>query len=183
MPWNYNREQIENLKTEIVSCLEAGNFEKANQNLGYLYEASIEDYDTFAALVKAAENPPRSLVLLKPDCLERKIVGSVLMILFEEGFQIEEIKTVVMTTELCRTHYAEHLEKPWYPNLEKEMCGKKLIAIFLNGDTMEIRKACAMIRSVFVDTAYVGPRNVVHSSDSVEAATRELNIWFNKETQ
>jgi len=121
---------------------------------------------------------PLSLVLIKPDAFDRGLAETILTMLFDDGFRIEQMKTTEMTPELCDRHYAEHTAKDWYPGLKEAMCGKKLLALALNGDGERIREACTVIRAIYVDNKYVGPRNLVHSSDSPTSALKELVLWF-----
>jgi len=124
------------------------------------------------------DSQKESLVLLKPDCLERNLTGEVIRILCNDGFMVHEIHTLKITPEFCKKHYEEHVGKEWYPGLENAMCGKPLVAIRLGGNPYRIRDTCQKIRSIYVDTQYVGPRNIVHSSADPQAAAREVDLWF-----
>ena len=70
----------------------------------------------------------RTLVLLKPDCVQRRLVGRVVTRLEEKGFNVIAMKLMRVTPKLARRHYAEHVEKDWYPNLEKFITGGPLVA-------------------------------------------------------
>lgn len=120
-----------------------------------------------------------ALILIKPDAIERGIEGTILSQITQFG-TIVHICDVVMTEELCDQHYKDHLAKPFYPGLKAEMVGGKLIAIELETKlgVIETRKFCESIRKTYVDNTYVGPRNVIHCSDSEEAAERECALWF-----
>ena len=65
----------------------------------------------------------RSLVLLKPDCVQRRLVGRVISRFEEKGLNIIAMKLMAITPELARQHYAEHIERPFYPGLETYITG------------------------------------------------------------
>ena len=75
----------------------------------------------------------RTLVLLKPDCVQRQLVGRVLARFEEKGYQIVALKLMQVTPELARRHYAEHVRKKWYPGLEAFITGGPLVAAVVEG--------------------------------------------------
>ena len=75
----------------------------------------------------------RTLVLLKPDCVERRLVGRILSRFEEKGFNIIAMKLMQVTPELARRHYAEHVEKSWYPGLEAFITASPLVAAIVEG--------------------------------------------------
>lgn len=116
-----------------------------------------------------------SLVLIKPDAIEHNLLGWCLAC-FEHQC-IDDLRLVKMDKELCRKHYVDHLAKEFYPNLEEFMCSAPVCAVALKGQTDTIRNIAMGIRRQYKQ--YVsGPRNLVHSSDSIITAQRELDIWF-----
>ncbi len=116
-----------------------------------------------------------SLVLVKPDAIEHKLLGWCIACF--EPFEITDLRMVQMDTKLCAAHYQDHLKKDFYPGLEAFMCSGKVCALALNGDVEAIRKTAMSIRRKW--SQYVsGPKNLVHSSDSPVAAARELSLWF-----
>lgn len=115
-----------------------------------------------------------SLVLLKPDCVEHKLVAFSLMQF--EPFGIEAMLLGDMEYPLCRKHYEEHVDKPFYQGLEDFMLSGPLVALRIAGDWAAIRERAMWIRECRSDLV-VNPRNLVHASDSAEAAERELNLW------
>jgi nucleoside-diphosphate kinase len=117
------------------------------------------------------------LILIKPDAFERNIEQILICRLLNE-FPLIDIKKIVVTEELCDAHYAEHINKPFYPNLKKAMVGNHVIALEVLSQDMEARKYCEKIRKEYVDYEYVGPRNIIHCSDSIEAGIRECALWF-----
>jgi len=120
---------------------------------------------------------PKSLVLLKPDAVESKVVGDLLS-RFEKLFDIAAMKMVKMEQGLCRLHYEEHLAKDFYPGLEKFMTGGPLVAVALEGDGRLIRQTAMLLRKEFNPSYVSGPRNLIHASDGPESAAREIALWF-----
>ena len=75
----------------------------------------------------------RTLVLLKPDCVQRRLMGRILARFEEKGLNIVAMKLMRVTPELARRHYAEHVEKAWYPNLEGFITGGPIVAAIVEG--------------------------------------------------
>ncbi len=121
----------------------------------------------------------KSLVLLKPDAVERRLLGQ-LLTYFESNlmFKIVAAKMVTMDANLCRAHYVDHLEKSFYVGLEEFMTSGPTMALMVSGDVAEIRKTAMALRDLFNKDYKGGPRNLVHASDSEAAALRELDLWF-----
>lgn len=119
----------------------------------------------------------KTLVLLKPDAVENKLVGQ-LLARFEDSFTLTAVKTVRMGGRLCRLHYEEHLSKDFYPKLEEFMTSGPLVAVVLDGDVATIRALGKAMRSEFHPEYAGGPRNLIHASDSEESARREVALWF-----
>ncbi len=116
-----------------------------------------------------------SLVLVKPDAIEYRLLGWCIACF--EQFYINDLRLVQMDKNLCAAHYVDHLQKEFYPGLEEFMCSGKTCALSLGGGFEIVRKTAMSIRRKWPQ--YIsGPRNLVHSSDSEEAAERELALWF-----
>jgi len=129
----------------------------------------------------------RSLVLIKPDAVRRGLLGEILHRFERKGLVIEALVLRTMDAALADQHYAEHLEKPFYPPLKEFMTSGPLAALVLSGDdAIEVvrtmigvtdgRKAAA--GTVRGDFALSNRENLVHASDSPESAKRELALWF-----
>lgn len=129
----------------------------------------------------------RTLVLVKPDAVRRGLIGEIVSRLEDKGLTIEEMQTRVMDGELADTHYAEHVDKPFYPPLKEFMTTGKLVALIVSGDEVitvvrtlagatDGRKAApGTIRG---DLSLSNRENLVHASDSVDSAKREIALWF-----
>lgn len=116
-----------------------------------------------------------SLVLIKPDAIQHRLLGWCLAVF--ENYGIRDIRMTRMDEALCDAHYAEHREKPFYPGLKEFMLSGPVVALAMTGSVQIVRQAAMDIRDNWPD--YVdGPRNLVHSSDSILSAEHELDLWF-----
>jgi nucleoside diphosphate kinase len=82
-------------------------------------------------------------VLLKPDCVQRRLAGRVISRFEDKGLNIVAMKLMRVTPELAKRHYAEHVEKKWYPTLEAFITGGPLIAMIVEG-----REAISVVRTM-----------------------------------
>ena len=128
-----------------------------------------------------------TLVLLKPDCLERRLAGKILARFEQKGLRLVAMKLMQVTEELAARHYAEHTEKPFYPALREYITSNPVVAMVLEG-----RDAITVVRTMVGatkgwlatpgtirgDFSLSGQRNLVHASDSEESAAREISIFF-----
>jgi nucleoside-diphosphate kinase len=130
---------------------------------------------------------PRSLVLIKPDAVRRGLIGEILGRFERKGLVIEALVLRTMDAELADQHYAEHVDKPFYPPLKEFMTSGQLVALVVSGDdAIEVirtmigatdgRKAAA--GTIRGDLSLSNRENLVHASDSPESAKRELALWF-----
>ena len=132
----------------------------------------------------------RTLILLKPDCIERRLAGRVLGRFEDKGFNIVALKMMRITPALAKQHYAEHVEKGWYPTLEKFITGGPIVAGIIEGlecirvvremlgATSGLKAAAGTIRGDFSSSRQM---NLVHASDGPEAAKREIALYFKPE--
>lgn len=129
----------------------------------------------------------RTLVLIKPDAVRRGLVGEILGRFERKGLAIEAMVLRGMDAALADQHYAEHVDKGFYPPLKDFMTGGQLVAAVLSGDqAIEVvrtltgatdgRKAApGTIRG---DLSLSNRENLVHASDSADSAKREITLWF-----
>ena len=131
----------------------------------------------------------RSLVLVKPDAVRRGLLGEILARFERKGLVIEALEMRTMDASLADQHYADHVEKPFYPPLKEFMTSGPLAALVLAGDNVievvrtmsgvtDGRKAAA--GTIRGDLSLSNRENLVHASDSPESAARELALWFPK---
>lgn len=131
----------------------------------------------------------RTLVLIKPDAMEKKLMGEIISIYEKKGLNISALKIVKPSIEIAQNHYIEHKDKPFFGDVIKYITRGKVCALIIEGDN-----AIAMVRKINGATnpleadmgtirgqyAISKTENVVHSSDSVEGAEREIKIWFSE---
>lgn len=129
----------------------------------------------------------KSLVLLKPDCVERRLVGEIIGRFERKGLNIIAMKMVRVSPELSKQHYAEHVSKPFYPNLEEFITSSPIVAMVIEGldvvrviremlgATNGLKAAPGTIRGDFSSSRQM---NLVHASDSEESAAREVSLYF-----
>jgi nucleoside-diphosphate kinase len=129
----------------------------------------------------------RTLILLKPDCIQRRLAGRVLSRFEDKGFNIVALKMMRITPALAKQHYAEHVEKGWYPTLEKFITGGPIVAAIVEGlesirvvrdmlgATSGLKAAAGTIRGDFSSSRQM---NLVHASDGPDAAKREIALYF-----
>lgn len=129
----------------------------------------------------------RTLVLIKPDAVARGLVGEVLARFERKGLTIEAMSLRTMDAALADAHYAEHLSKPFYPPLKEFMTSGPLVALILAGDkAIEVVRAltgatdgrAAVAGTIRGDLSLSNRENIVHASDSVDSAKREIALWF-----
>ena len=129
----------------------------------------------------------RTLVLVKPDGVQRLLIGRILARYEERGLKVVGLKLVQTSRELAERHYAAHSERPFFGSLVDFITSSPLVALALegpnaiavvraiNGATKPHEAAPGTIRGDFaLETA----QNIVHASDGPEAATTELALWF-----
>lgn len=129
----------------------------------------------------------QTLVLIKPDAVERNLIGKILNEYERNGLEIIEMKMLTASTAIAEAHYAEHKEKPFFSDLVEYITSGPLVAFILEGDD-----AVKRVRSLngatnpkdAVDNtirALYGislSNNTVHASDSPASAKKEIAIWF-----
>ena len=129
----------------------------------------------------------RTLVLIKPDAMERALGGEILARFERRGLEVRAAKLLRVDRELAERHYAEHVEKPFFGELVEFITSAPTLALVLEGEaaigvvrttmgaTNPTTAAPGTIRG---DLALAMPDNLVHGSDSPESAEREIALWF-----
>ena len=129
----------------------------------------------------------RTLVLIKPDAVQRGLAGRILDRFEQRGLTIRAAKLVTVDRQLAEQHYAEHREKPFFGELVEFITSAPTMALVLEGEgaiavvrtTMgATNPASAAPGTVRGDLALSMPDNLVHGSDSPESAEREIALWF-----
>lgn len=132
----------------------------------------------------------RTLVLLKPDCVQRRLMGEVIGRFERKGLNVIAMRMLQVTPELSKKHYAEHVAKPFYPNLESFITASPIVAMVVEGlevirvvremlgATSGLKAAPGTIRGDYSSSRQM---NLVHASDGPEAAAREIELYFGKD--
>lgn len=133
----------------------------------------------------------RSLVLVKPDGYARGLTGQVLARIEAKGYRLVALEIRTADRALLDQHYAEHVEKVWYPGLAEFMASGPLVAVVIEGHrciegfrslagaTDPTKAAPGTIRGDFGrDWGTDAQPNIVHGSDAAESAAREIGLWF-----
>ena len=128
-------------------------------------------------------------MLVKPDAVRRGLLGEILARFERKGLVIDALEMRTMDAALADQHYADHVEKAFYPPLKEFMVSGPLVALVLSGDAVievvramigatDGRKAAA--GTIRGDFSLSNRENLVHASDSPQSAARELALWFPK---
>ncbi|SSD60338.1 Nucleoside diphosphate kinase [Saccharomycodes ludwigii] len=137
-----------------------------------------------------SSNNERTFIAIKPDGVQRGLISKILGRFEDRGYKLIGIKLVTPTENLLKQHYAEHVNKPFFPGMLSYMMSGPILATVWEGKdvvkqgrnilgaTNPLNSAPGTIRG---DFAIDMGRNVCHGSDSVESAEREINLWFKKE--
>jgi nucleoside-diphosphate kinase len=129
----------------------------------------------------------RSLILIKPDAVERRLAAEILGRIERRGFEIRAAKLLRVSRDLGERHYAEHREKPFFGELVEFITSAPTWALVVEGEgaIATMRKTIGATNpadadpgSIRGDLATAMPDNLVHGSDSPESADREIALWF-----
>jgi nucleoside-diphosphate kinase len=129
----------------------------------------------------------RTLVLIKPDAMQRQLAGEILARFERRGLVVREAQLLTVDRGLAETHYAEHAEKPFYGELVEFITAGPTLALVLEGEgaIATVRRTMGATNpadsepgSIRGDFALSMPDNLVHGSDSPESAEREIGLWF-----
>jgi nucleoside-diphosphate kinase len=132
----------------------------------------------------AVEN---TFIMVKPDGVARGLVGEVISRFERKGLVLENIRSLTITEELARTHYAEHVEKPFFPELLEFITSGPVVAMEWSGDNAisvcrglmgATNPVDALPGTIRGDLGLIVTENIVHGSDGPESAARELEIFF-----
>ncbi len=129
----------------------------------------------------------RSLILIKPDAVRRRLAAEILGRIERRGFEVVEGQLLTVSRELAEEHYAEHSEKPFFGELVAFITSGPTWALVVEGEgaiaTLRMTigatdPANAAPGTIRGDLAVSMPDNLVHGSDSPESAAREIALWF-----
>jgi len=129
----------------------------------------------------------QTLILAKPDAVERNLAGEILARFERRGLKLRAARLLTASRELGETHYAEHKEKPFFGELVEFITSGPTLAFVLEGEgaIVSVRTTMGATNpqnaapgTIRGDFALAMPNNLVHGSDSPESAAREIGIWF-----
>lgn len=130
----------------------------------------------------------KSFIMVKPDGVQRGIVGEVVKRFEDKGFKLVGAKLMSIPTELAETHYGEHKERPFFGELVDFITSGPVFAMVWEGENVisssrimigETNPAEATPGSIRGDYAVTVGKNIIHGSDSPESAEREIKLFFN----
>ena len=131
----------------------------------------------------------KTFFMIKPDGVQRNLVGEIISRVEAKGFSITKIKMMTISKELAEQHYGEHKDKPFFNDLVSFITSGPVVAMQVEGENvvLQVRNLMGATNpsestpgSIRGDLATELDKNVVHGSDSDESAERELSLFFGK---
>ena len=129
----------------------------------------------------------KSMVLIKPDGVERNIIGNIISVYEDNGLKVRHLKLMQATREIAEKHYSQHKGKPFYEELITFITRSPLVAMILEGEDA-ISRIRQLNGATSPDDAAPGTirfryarsktENCVHASDNAESAKEEISLWF-----
>ena len=132
----------------------------------------------------------RTFIAIKPDAVQRGLVGKIIARIEEKGYKIVAMKMIQVTDKQAAEHYAEHFGKPFYPNLVAFITSAPIVAMVVEGEDAisgmrqlmgKTNPANAEVGTIRGDFSPFMSFNVIHGSDGPESAEREIAIYFNED--
>jgi nucleoside-diphosphate kinase len=129
----------------------------------------------------------KTLVIIKPDGVQRGLIGEVIKRLERKDLKITEAKLIKPSEDLIKEHYKEHSQKSFYSELIDFLTSGKAMVMVVEGENAipivrslvgETDPLCAAPGTIRGDFALSKTKNIVHASDSIESAVCEINLWF-----
>ena len=129
----------------------------------------------------------RTFIMIKPDGVKRGIMGEIISRIEKKGFKIIQVKLFEPNRDLVEEHYEEHIGKPFYDELTEYILSGPVMAMEVEGDSavavMRLMignkdPKLAAVGTIRGDFASSIDENIIHVSDSLESASRELDLWF-----
>jgi nucleoside-diphosphate kinase len=131
----------------------------------------------------------KSLVLIKPDAVQRGLIGEIIVRLEKRGLILVAAKYISVSRKLAEKHYAVHLGKPFYEGLLRYICSSPVMAMVWQGEDAiaAVRQTMGATNPLIADPGTIRhdfalgiARNLTHASDSVATAENEISLWFTK---
>ena len=129
----------------------------------------------------------KAVVIIKPDGMKKNIIGTIIGRFEKEGYTLAGLKMTQLTNQILETWYAHHRDKPFFPELSAFMQETPVVAMVVSGSNVvsRVREMCGPTDSAKAEKGTIRgdfgesiQRNIIHASDSVESADREIEILF-----
>ena len=129
----------------------------------------------------------KTFIMIKPDGVERGLIGEIIKRIENKGFKIVKAKLMKPERAIVEEHYEEHKEKPFFKELVEFISNGKVMVILVQGQDAIISMrnligdkdpTIAIPGTIRGDFSYSTTENIIHGSDSVDSARREIDIWF-----
>ncbi len=129
----------------------------------------------------------KTFIMIKPDGVKRKLMGEIIVRIERKGFKITNMKLVRPSKDLVEDHYIEHKDKAFFGELLDYIVGEEVVAMEVQGESViEIMRLLighrdpkqALPGTIRGDYGHQLTENIIHGSDSLESAQRELSLWF-----
>jgi nucleoside-diphosphate kinase len=131
----------------------------------------------------------RTLIILKPDAIQRKLTGKIISRLEDKGFKIVGLKMIKINEDLAKKHYEAHINKPFFPSLLNFITSTPVIVMVLEGVDVvnQVRKLVgttdckkAEVGTIRFDFGLSIQNNLIHASETIQDANREISIFFDQ---
>ena len=130
-------------------------------------------------------NTEKTYIMLKPDAIERKLIGEIIARIEKKGYTISNMKMFEINKETLKEHYAHIADKPFYPEIEEYMTRGKVLGMIVEGENAVLGMRALMgptkeapAGTIRGDFALNGSENIIHGSDSVENGLIEIKRFF-----
>ncbi len=165
-------------KELIKKCL------KQHNNFGRIFNG---DYGS--KYINGGENMEKTFIMVKPDGVQRNLIGNIVTKFESKGYKLVGAKLIIIDRSLAEQHYKEHKERPFFGELVDFITSGPVFAMVWEGDNV-IQVARTMMGKTNPQEAIQGTirgdfgisvgMNIIHGSDSLESAEREINLFFNE---
>lgn len=141
-------------------------------------------------IIKEAYKMDRTFVMVKPDGVQRGLIGEIISRFEKKGIKIAALKIMMITPELAEKHYGEHKGKPFFNNLVNFITSGPVAAMVLEGENIislvrsmmgATNPGDSALGTIRGDFAMTIDKNIIHGSDSSESSKREINIFFRED--
>ncbi|MES1920797.1 Nucleoside diphosphate kinase 1 [Bonamia ostreae] len=119
----------------------------------------------------------QTFILIKPDGVQKRLSGLIISIFERKEFNLKKLKMTRVDREFAKRHYAEHKGKKYFEDIIKHISSGDVVAMVLEGRN-SIGKVRKLIDEIRLDFGTNSIKNVIHGSDSIKSARREIDLWF-----